>query len=542
MKDIYIRRSMIRNSLVLCRYFRNSPNITTSTSNLNIDENLLFAYKELVTSNKVNYDDRQYSILKSLDRLNQYLTNYIPFHYAENLNQINNGNDDDKNNQLDIDKINVTNQLLDNKNNNNSSSSHNNELYNRIRGFYLYGNVGTGKTLLMDMFYYKCNVKKKRRVHFHKFMLEIHERIHFRKKELIELYGRSSNLNTSSERDAISYVASQVANEAWLLCFDEFQVTDICDAMILSKFFKVLWSKGTVLVATSNRPPIDLYKDGVNREYFMPYIEQLQRECIVKSIRSEEDYRQLATKSIPSTSFIPICNDSSLKLWNSFISFSNNSNNNNELLSIDNIDNINEIISGIIKSPIYIKNLSRNVKINVMMGRYITMPIVIKTKILNDKYINVGWIDFVTLCEHDRGAADYYAICSNFDIIYLHNIPELSVMQHDKARRFITFIDEVYDASVRLFWSSASDVNLLFRSLTDDELNDGFDSEQGLIGIDHSWKKPKVLNGGKAFSNTELIEMNHLKDEIKKVNIPDSFYINDDTRNFSIISKISYNL
>ncbi len=95
------------------------------------------------------------------------------------------------------------------------------------------------------------------------------------------------------KRDAISQVAESIAKETKLLCFDEFQVTDICDAMILSKLFAVLWSKGTVLIATSNRPPSDLYKDGLNRSYFIPFITQLERECIVKEIASDKDYRYL---------------------------------------------------------------------------------------------------------------------------------------------------------------------------------------------------------------------------------------------------------
>jgi len=139
-----------------------------------------------------------------------------------------------------------------------------------MRGVYVYGEVGTGKTLLMDKFFRACTTHRKRRVHFHEFLLEIHQRIRVFKQGLIEQYGRSVQLekNVPSERDAIEQVALQVADEAWLLCFDEFQVTDVADALILHRFFNVLWNRGVVLVATSNRPPTDLYKNGINRSYF----------------------------------------------------------------------------------------------------------------------------------------------------------------------------------------------------------------------------------------------------------------------------------
>ena len=163
----------------------------------------------------------------------------------------------------------------------------------RLKGMYIYGHVGVGKTMAMDVFYDHCPLAAKRRVHFHKFMLEIHQRIHAYKQRLLQQYGREVHINLSSERDAIAAVAHDIADECRLLCFDEFQVTDICDAMMLAKFFGVLWERGTVLVATSNRPPTDLYKDGLNRSYFLPFIDRLQDECVVWDMGTSEDYRQV---------------------------------------------------------------------------------------------------------------------------------------------------------------------------------------------------------------------------------------------------------
>ena len=167
----------------------------------------------------------------------------------------------------------------------------------RLKGMYIYGQVGVGKTMAMDVFYTHCPLASKRRVHFHKFMLEIHQRIHAYKQRLLLQYGREVHINLSSERDAIAAVAHDVADECRLLCFDEFQVTDICDAMMLAKFFGVLWERGTVLVATSNRPPTDLYKDGLNRSYFLPFIDRLQEECVVWDMGTGEDYRQVPIPS-----------------------------------------------------------------------------------------------------------------------------------------------------------------------------------------------------------------------------------------------------
>ena len=337
----------------------------------------------------------------------------------------------------------------------------------RARGLYIYGDVGTGKTMVMDMFYDNCNISSKKRVHFHQFMLDIHNRIHIYKKELLKKYGRDIQLNMSSERDAITQVAESIAGECRLLCFDEFQVTDICDAMILSKLFSVLWSKGTVLIATSNRPPTDLYKDGLNRAYFIPFISRLEQECIVKQIASSKDYRQ-ANKPLENSYYVPLNDEAQSKLWEDFKTHSYQY----RKLSED----------------LYEPGKKIEIEIPVMMGRTVKVTTVSKTS-------TACFVNFKYLCETDRGASDYHAISAHYDTVYLYGIPVLSVLEHDRARRFITFIDEIYDAGVHLVWAAESEPNSIFKELTPVEII--IEKKEGKkFGTDHNWgADPNMIPG-----------------------------------------------
>ena len=159
-----------------------------------------------------------------------------------------------------------------------------------VRGLYIHGSVGRGKTMLMDMFFASCPASAKRRVHFHAFMQDVHERIHAHR----QAFKRGEN----REEDPVAPVARDLAKEARLLCFDEFHVLDIADAMILSRLFKVLFEEGVVLVATSNVEPGDLYHNGLNRELFLPFIALLKRHADIFNLDARMDYRRERLKNM----------------------------------------------------------------------------------------------------------------------------------------------------------------------------------------------------------------------------------------------------
>jgi predicted ATPase len=368
----------------------------------------------------------------------------------------------------------------------------------RLKGMYIYGHVGVGKSMVMDLFYNHCPISAKRRVHFHKFMLEIHQRIHLYKKKLMAEHGRDVHLNLSSERDAIATVAHDIADECVLLCFDEFQVTDICDAMILTKFFGVLWERGTVLVATSNRPPDELYKDGLNRHYFLPFIDRLTRECVVWDMEAHHDYRQ-QNVALANAYYTPVNEATTKLLWDDFLSSSRGGGEGGVGGGGGRLGGGEggsgggggRLGGGEGGSGGGGGGQPVVVDIPVMMGRTVKVTVCDSSNSSSSSSSSSGstrhracWVDFKYLCEGDRFASDYKAICEHFDQVFLHGVPQLSVLHHDKARRFITLIDEVYDAGVRLHFTAERPPGELFRELSAAEAA----GQKGHLGTDHGWK------------------------------------------------------
>jgi cell division protein ZapE len=272
------------------------------------------------------------------------------------------------------------------------------------KGLYLWGGVGRGKSMLMDLFVETLTVPA-RRVHFHAFMQEIHAAIHKARQDGVE--------------DAIKPVATSVSDSVRLLAFDEMQITDITDAMIVGRLFEKLFAAGVVVVTTSNRVPDDLYKDGLNRQIFLPFIDMLKTRMVVHELASPNDYRQdrLAGAQVY---FAP--NDAAAKA---------------------EISRIWQELTG---------GEQHSLTLHVQ-GRQIELP----------RFHNgVARVKFYDLCGRMLGPADYLALADAVRVLIIEDIPRLSRSNFNEAKRFVTLIDALYEAKVRLIVSVAAEPEMLY--------------------------------------------------------------------------------
>jgi cell division protein ZapE len=264
-----------------------------------------------------------------------------------------------------------------------------------FQSLYIFGDVGRGKSMLMDLFYEACPIREKRRVHFHAFMLEVHAFIHqWRKRH---------------NSDAIVALAQHIRSSERLLCFDEFHVTDIADAMILVRLFRRLFELGIVVVITSNCHPNELYHDGLQRELFLPFVEILQQKAQIIELVAAQDYRLSHLHALKTTYYYPLDQQAT-----EFI-----------LQSYNELTNYAPMQSGTVE----------------VLGRKVALSAV---------HANVALTSFDELCMHALGPADYLEIGKRFDIVILADIPKLTIEKCNEAKRFVTLIDALYEHKVKL--------------------------------------------------------------------------------------------
>lgn len=273
-----------------------------------------------------------------------------------------------------------------------------------VKGVYLWGGVGIGKTFIMDCFYNSLPFANKMRMHFHQFMQNVH----------------SSLTKHQGEKDPLQVIAKELAKQTMILCFDEFFVSDITDAMLLGRLLRALFENGVCLVATSNVRPDDLYKHGLQRSQFLPAIAMLKEKTEVVHITSTIDYRLRHLKEA-GVFYSPLNDEASKKMEKSFLSLVND-----------------QIVS---TNPISV--FGRQIKIKKQAG-------------------DVIWFDFPEICHVPRSQNDYLAIANQYRTVFISDIPVIDAHEKDTICLFISMVDVFYDARVRLIISAAEPVPQLY--------------------------------------------------------------------------------
>jgi cell division protein ZapE len=278
------------------------------------------------------------------------------------------------------------------------------------QGLYIFGGVGRGKSMLMDLFFLAAPVAKKRRVHFHAFMLEVHDSLHRRRQA------------GEADGDPIPPLAREIGDSAWLLCFDEFHVSNIADAMLLGRLFEALFDLGIVIVATSNLAPDDLYAGGLQRDRFLPFIDLLKARMDILELDGAVDYRLKRLKDL-SVYHHPLGARASAALDQAFERMTDGA--------------------------------TATAATMIVQGRRLTVP-----RAAN----GVARMSYAELCEQPLGAADYLEIARHFHTVVIDDVPKMSADQRNEARRFMILIDALYEHKVNLLMSAAASPERLYEA------------------------------------------------------------------------------
>lgn len=286
-------------------------------------------------------------------------------------------------------------------------------------GIYLYGGVGRGKSMIMDMFFEHVNLPAdaKNRIHFHKFMADVHEFIHDWRQ----------NHQDKSNNDPIIPLADKISSQYKLICFDEFQVHDVADAMLLSRLFRELFNRKMLIIFTSNRHPEDLYQGGLQRERFLEFVALVEKKLHIIELKSDSDYRLKQIKSLEQSYFHPLG------------------------LEAD------KFIRTIWKYLTKDQNIINDEKISLPAGRNLKISLMTE---------DIARFSFDELCRQPLGSNDYLAIANQFDIIIIENIPMLSAEERNEAKRFVNLIDALYESKTKLICSAANEPNRLYKKGT----------------------------------------------------------------------------
>jgi cell division protein ZapE len=291
-----------------------------------------------------------------------------------------------------------------------------------LEGLYIWGDVGRGKTMLMDMFFAACPVQRKRRAHFHQFMLDVHERLN--------AYRQKLKRGEAAAADPIHMTADDLAEQAWVLCFDEFHVTDIADAMILGRLFTRMFERGVVVVATSNVEPAELYKDGLNRALFVPFIELLMERMAVLRLDARTDFRMEKLTGV-NVWHVPADASADRALDDAWRRLT--AGRNGHALDL------------------------------IVKGHHLHVP---------RAAMGAARFTFHDLCEQPLGAVDYLRIAHEFHTVVIDHVPVMTDANRNEAKRFIALIDTLYDDGVKLVASAAAEPGALYQASDGYEVNE----------------------------------------------------------------------